>query len=517
MSDNSSSQEDKKMKIEEIPETLLTRIGEFLSYTERKYMSRTSPTLWKANKKIHADLTPFGFDYPNLLRFLNGNPDLRIIGIGVRLDKSDIDLSALRPWTKHLKRLTITRTHYKDRAVRDFSFLSECHNLEYFNTDIVAEVLPYINGSTKLTNLVFVGSEEEKFKPDLPNLELLTVYYGPEVTLNLKGCPSLIRLNIGQSRFTSIKLNSNNDLRRLTINNLNNIDLSFLYKCKNLHRLSITVNEGNLDLDSLSGAEHLHILSLEGINNIKGDFTLFQSLKYLKIIGMDNVPVLPPMPSSLKYLRLKMSNENVHEFNMESLSSCVNLEKLYIFNIAGSINVNDIVHCKSLRHLFFHSGEIINSRKLDKLPLLTTLILILISYSTNNESINAKLAKCPLLKSVTLRIRPLRNVDCIQDCKNLEFLDITSDDVVLLRAIPSCPKLKIIILFSMEVRDHTIFLGLNNLRELYIFNNKIKPQDNKKLEDKLIPWNSYYINPLRTNNEALFAVKIDDDVMDQPE
>jgi hypothetical protein len=508
---SSPSREEKKMEIEKIPPVLLARIGEFLSYKERRPMSLTSPTLWRSNKEVPIDLTSFGFNYTNLIKFLNANKDLNIIGIGVRLEHSDTDLSALTPWMKHLKKLTITRTDYTDRTIRDFSFLSEAVNLEYFNTNIMGEVLPYLENSSKLKKLIFVGSEEQKFRPVFENLEYLSVYYGTETTLNLKGCPSLTRLNINQSRFTSVKLDSNNILARFTLNNLANIDFSFLTKCDNLHRLSVTVNGGNLNLDDIDG-KHLHILSLEGISKLRGDFTRFSSLKYLRLNNITDLPDMASMPATLKYLSVKISPDQA-EFNMESLSVCTNLEKLYIKNGNGIVDVSNIAHCKSLRHVFIHTGEIINSRKLSKLPLLTTLVLV----SNNTSSMDAKLSKCPLLRSVILRIRLLTDVNCIQDCKNLEYLDITSDQEVSVQAIATCPKLEAIVLYSSLVRDHTPFLPLQNLRELYIFNNGIRPRYNKELEDKLIPWNNFYIRPLREKNEAVFNVKIDDDVMDRPE
>lgn len=479
-------------------------------------MSLSSPVFRDSNKKIITDLRTFHFRYKNFLDFLEHNSDLKITGLTILLDESDIDLSGLRPCLKYLKYLEIYGRYKSDQAIRDFSFLTECKKLEYFGTDISGEVLPYLANCYELAELFFSGAEEREFKLVFEKLKSLHIYFGPEIVLNLKGCPSLTWLGVDQSRFTSIKLNSDNELNHLMINNLTDTDLSFLSKCKNLKDLYISSNNNNLDLDILKDSKLLEFLCFEGINNLIGNFTNLKSLKYLKLKNVDKMgtndnSVLPEMSPSLKFLTLITKTEG--HLEMKSLSSCINLEKLFIKSLRDTIRIGDISKCKSLKHLCIRADKIRNTKTFEELSSLTTLIL----HVSKTKSIHAELSKCPLLKSLTLHLPSLDNLRCILYCENLEYLDVDCQREISLDEIQTCPNLEVIIINNKGVRDSTPFLELTNLRELYISSVIGDGASfSRILGHVMIPWDNNNVKLLQHKNKEIFMT-IDDTVMDTPE
>lgn len=491
--------------IEKLPSILLIKIAEFLSVKERIPMSFSSPILRKSNKKVPVDFRSYSLIYKTLLEFLKFNPDAKVIGASLKVEPIDKYLSGLEPCLEHFKYLTIRENF--GTQLRDFSFLLKCKKLEFFNTNIPGNVLPYLTNSPKLVSLVFVGSKEEKYNPILENLKSLIACHGSRSTLSIKGCPSLTKLNIIESSFTSVRLKSNNNIDRINIYRSPDLDLSFVFKCIKLNSLTIMGNQDSLDLEILSNCKSLSTLRLSLFGNLIGDFSGFKLLKCLELTDINNMgdggkSVLPKIPPSLTYLKISLPRfEGGEPFDMKSLLICTRLERLYIKKLGDTISLNDISNCKSLKYIKIHVHKINDLAKLEPSSSLISLTL-----ESNDHSADIKLSEFPLLKNMTLAIAYLERADCLEDCKNLESLDIYSTEEVFLGAIKTCPSLEIIILDTLKVKDHSSFTDLPKLKELHISDNQIPFQGIRMLKDKIVPWSEHDIKRLRDKNDLLFGV-----------
>ena len=228
-------------------------------------------------------------------------------------------------------------------------------------------------------------------------------------------------------------------------------------------------------------------------------------------MGTNDNSVLPEMSPSLKFLTLITKTEG--HLEMKSLSSCINLEKLFIKSLRDTIRIGDISKCKSLKHLCIRADKIRNTKPFEELSSLTTLIL----HVSKTKSIHAELSKCPLLKSLTLHLPSLDNLRCILYCENLEYLDVDCQREISLDEIQTCPNLEVIIINNKGVRDSTPFLELTNLRELYISSVIGDGASfSRILGHVMIPWDNNNVKLLQHKNKEIFMT-IDDTVMDTPE
>lgn len=466
-------------KAEKIPASILSKIASFLSNSDRPTMSLISSTMRKAVRDTPVDLSEINFSYTNLIKFLKSNPGLKITGL--KIIPSSEDLSELRPYLHNLTKLIVINADKVSSM--DYSVLSECKKLTHCEIKQEGKILPYLINCEELEYLEIEGSEEDDLTVENKKLRYLKMYGSPEGELNLTKCKKLRSLMMYDANLESIKLPINNSLRDLLIVNVDDVDFSFLAMCKSLKILEISSRGSTFDLDILSGLNELEILNLNHLK-INGNLNKMARLKKLTLkvskLGSSTYSELPNLPASLKSLEIIPWSDDNYEtnFSLEPLLECPNLRNLFIKLQKCNINLKHLKNCVNLNNLHLIVNDIQKTKSLEKLTSLTNLNL----FIGGTINIDAKLYKCPLLKTVRLISPEINSINFLENCINLTELFIHSESMSPLDVLRTCINLEKITIKGYNIADISPLFSLNRLTVVAISRPRILERQRKELK-----------------------------------
>ena len=465
-------------KAEKIPASILSKIASFLSNSDRPTMSLISSTMRKAVRDTPVDLSEINFSYTNLIKFLESNPGLKITGL--KVTPSSEDLSKLRPYLHNLTKLIVINAYISSM---DYSVLSECKKLTHLEANQKGKVLPYLINCEELEYLVIEGSEEKDLIVENKKLRYLKMYGSPEGELNLTKCKKLRSLEIYKVKLKSIKLQANNSLTNLLIVNVEDMDFSFLAMCKSLKILEISTN-AEFDLDILSELKELEKLTLINLE-IMGNLNKMAKLKELSLnvskLGYGTYSELSELPASLESLKIVLPNDHAYgtNFSLKPLLECPNLRELFIKVQKCDVNLKHLKNCVNLNNLHLIVNSIQKTKSLEKLTSLTNLNLFIVG----TINIDAKLYKCPLLKTIRLISPEINSIDFLENCINLTELFIHCETMSPLYVLRTCINLEKITIKGYNIADISPLFSLNRLVVINIPKSRILKRQRKELKE----------------------------------
>ena len=441
-----------KSRLENLPVEVVNKVTKFLygDANTKLNLATLSPSMRISIRSTPIDLTAFDIGVEDLVEFLRNNKDLFVNAITINSDQSE---GTLRPLRKYMPNLTKINIYGYKKL--DLSELENCRNLKHCKIPNLLDVTPYLVNCKRLKTLTVRGDSNIRLK--LPKLEKLVIMWSAAIKLNLLDCPSLYKLTMmGGTGITRLK--ATNNLTKLYLDGVKDVDYSLLERTSNLHTLVITSEEKELvDLNNLPPIKTLKKLVINN-GEIRGDFAKFINLQFLSL-ELITISVVPLLPNKLKWLEInKLKSPYTVSFELLSLrniADCKELETLII--VVDNVDLEDIKSCTNLKNLSINSN-VDNLVVIHSLPNITNL-----SLEVNHVELYLKLSNCPLLESLYLIDEDLNRITCLSNCNKLTTLYIKSELLKDITPLTSCPNLTNMKLDCPNIKENNYIKVLDSL------------------------------------------------------
>ncbi|MBA2369439.1 MAG: hypothetical protein H0V82_10515 [Candidatus Protochlamydia sp.] len=321
--------------------------------------------------------------------------NLAYLSIGGDLDLTNASINAFKILTS-LKSLKLGNGFYGNDGPTDLSFIESYVNLEILEIKEFNANFHFLKKCTKLKSLTI--KNKELLMAKFPNSNNKNIFRLNEC------CPSL---------------------RKLTLKNFTNKNLSFLNGSSNLESLTISNFPELINTDSLLSCTSLKELIFYYCNHENFNFSKLEKWPLLEKIflyycyPLVDTTFIEACSQTLKSLTLSGLTSTP---NMQIIAQCKNLIKLDL----TSCNIKDITDLRECTHLEFLSlsfnRDPIEINSLYQLRALRKLFLV----CTDIQDISA-LRFCPTLEELDLQgSMGIIDISALQYCNSLKIIRISS-------------------------------------------------------------------------------------------
>lgn len=476
-------------KLESTNANIISQIVSFINLKDRSRLTAVSLSLRHNIRNTPIDLLSKAIKYKPLLRFLQANPDLKIIGLNIIFSGKDKDLSQIEPYLKNLTSLKLTNLDNNyDRQLFDYSLLSHCIQLITFSCDDEDFKLENLKNCLKLQKIKLSSTCEEKLSSTCEELsfdnfrELVfleiekSMFTGGLTSISLHKCKNLQFFSVKYSQLEKITMPKSNKLRGIIIMYCLQLDLSFLASCTQLEAL-VLIKTQAINTNILSSS----LLQLDITNSkIEGDLLSLVNLKTLSLIEIPRLYILPKLPRGLVKFIVLNEGKPKKGYSMSELKECPNLRKLTIQNVESSINLDDIKYNTKIEDLSLRGRKITHLDTLSQCLNLTHLDIF-----SDMKQFDVSLNRNPLLNHVSLRMRFLDNISCLRNCMSLEIVTVSLHRLKDIQPLSTCINLrKVSLAYCKEVDDISSLERLPQLEIVTLNGTKLSKQDKKEFMEK---------------------------------
>lgn len=469
-------------RLEKMNPVILRQVLDYIGLASRGSLPAISAALYNNIRGIELDLSTKKFTPLDLEAFFLQNPYVKISGLYLGMENNYGTLDFLPPYLGSVRKLHLSSERgghfrFKGKIADPMELVTFCPKLENLTINGMGEGLglTYISRCANLKRLhldFFLGVTNLTALKNLDRLEILMLSRGKGVkSISLKGCVSLreLKLTYMMQLEEIIRPVDCEEVKIVEISHCTKINnLNFLKKCSNLEtfRFSDVMERLVLDITPVLACKKLRRMYVDEVEFNKiydlSDFNEMKDLTLNFIVGMDEVPVLPPNLTSFTLKQRRNVLGEITPIDISELSHCEHVTNMELM-LMTSFDASILDACDALSSLKIQCLELHN---MDNLLLLSNLDIL--SLHADRNFLRLPPMYDASLRELKLSCYDLADISGIVDCTSLTKVTIWSNDLDRVHYLASCPNLQEIDLSGcgriISIQELTVLTNLRSLQ-----------------------------------------------------